>query len=374
MSCQDDTFWEADRHTLAKHAILRKYLQAWMPILSGQSARIRGGSKRVLYLDGFAGPGRYLGGEPGSPLIALDVALTHARDFPVPVRLAFIEKNPARCNALRALIERRQGEIDESHKVEVRSPICGDCSAELDKVLDQYQADGREFGPALVFFDQFGYSQVPMELIRRVMLRQTCESLLFFNWRDLNRFITDPQKAAGISRAFGTTSWRTAIHEPPRKREALLLRCYIRSLRENGRVKYSCHFAMYDSSERLLSWLVFCSNHLEGLRQMKRSMWSVDETGAFKFFDSRDPNQLQLLEGFDDTWLAHAIRREFAGREVSMPEVSHFVLTETPCHKYAGALKRLEGDCLEVVSPQEGRRSGTFVKYEGDPEFRMRFS
>jgi len=93
-----------------------------------------------------------------------------------------------------------------------------------------------------------------------------------------------------------------------------------------------------------------------------------------RFFDSRDPNQLQLLQGFDDSWLAEAIRNVFKGREVSLPDLREFVLAETPCHTYAGALKRLEGDCLEVVSAPEGRRSGAFKKYEDDPEFRMRFS
>ena len=32
-------------------------------------------NKTVNYIDGFCGPGRYKGGEPGSPLIALNVAL-----------------------------------------------------------------------------------------------------------------------------------------------------------------------------------------------------------------------------------------------------------------------------------------------------------
>ena len=34
------TTWAADPHTLAKHAILQRYLQAWFPILSRQSSAI----------------------------------------------------------------------------------------------------------------------------------------------------------------------------------------------------------------------------------------------------------------------------------------------------------------------------------------------
>lgn len=49
------TIWPLDPHSPAKHAILRRYLQACVPILG----RTHG---RVVYIDGFAGPGVYTGG------------------------------------------------------------------------------------------------------------------------------------------------------------------------------------------------------------------------------------------------------------------------------------------------------------------------
>src|SRR6266508_700443 len=65
-----ETRWEAEPHTIAKHRILRKYLAGWMPTLSSWN-------RRVLFIDGFAGPGEYLGGEEGSPVIALRTLLEH---------------------------------------------------------------------------------------------------------------------------------------------------------------------------------------------------------------------------------------------------------------------------------------------------------
>ena len=50
MTIPHDTLWEAEPHTLAKHAVLRGYLEAWFPILGSWSGRL-------LYVDGFAGPG-----------------------------------------------------------------------------------------------------------------------------------------------------------------------------------------------------------------------------------------------------------------------------------------------------------------------------
>lgn len=34
MAAPKDTIWEAEPHTLAKHTILKAYLQAWFPILT----------------------------------------------------------------------------------------------------------------------------------------------------------------------------------------------------------------------------------------------------------------------------------------------------------------------------------------------------
>jgi three-Cys-motif partner protein len=70
MATPKDTVWDIEPHTLAKHQILKNYLQAWFPILGKYSSRI-------IYLDGFSGPGRYSKGEPGSPIIALMTALDH---------------------------------------------------------------------------------------------------------------------------------------------------------------------------------------------------------------------------------------------------------------------------------------------------------
>ena len=67
VSPPSDTLWSIEPHTAAKHKILCKYLDAWLPILQSFNGRI-------IYLDGFAGPGRYIGGEPGSPLVALECA------------------------------------------------------------------------------------------------------------------------------------------------------------------------------------------------------------------------------------------------------------------------------------------------------------
>src|ERR1039457_5595519 len=116
-----DTIWPIEPHTSAKHQILRKYLDAWLPILGTYN-------KRIVYLDGFAGPGRYTGGEPGSPIVALEAALTHEAKLPGELVFLFIEKRTDRADHLSAEIAKLQ--LTPSFKVQVqRGSFAGEAAA-----------------------------------------------------------------------------------------------------------------------------------------------------------------------------------------------------------------------------------------------------
>src|SRR5688572_18293414 len=96
-----DTVWEAEPHTLAKIAILKAYLKAWLAIL-GQ----RKPGQPVLYIDGFAGPGEYTNHPEGSPLAALAAAreVIHTlgpRWAAGLLHCVFIEENEHRCENLK---------------------------------------------------------------------------------------------------------------------------------------------------------------------------------------------------------------------------------------------------------------------------------
>jgi three-Cys-motif partner protein len=101
MAALRTTRWQLEPHTRAKHEILRRYLQAWMVILS------QGRFPEILYIDGFAGPGEYIGGEAGSPIIALDTALSYRPPLQAKVHFLFVEKDPERADHLRQQIALR---------------------------------------------------------------------------------------------------------------------------------------------------------------------------------------------------------------------------------------------------------------------------
>ena len=88
-----ETIWKLEPHTEAKHEILKKYLDAWIPILAK-------GHGRVIFIDGFAGPGEYVEGEDGSPIIAINSVINHKIKITSEVCFLFIEKDKDRCDFL----------------------------------------------------------------------------------------------------------------------------------------------------------------------------------------------------------------------------------------------------------------------------------
>jgi three-Cys-motif partner protein len=358
MSDSLPTVWPADQHTLAKHRILKGYLDAWMPILANQSRKVGAVSHSIKYIDGFAGPGIYENGQKGSPVLALDAARDHSQQFHVPVEFIFIENDRARWEVLKGEIKPYQA---QPRNTIIRDPILDDCESALNRMLDEHDRSKRPFGPALVFLDQFGYSCVSMSLLKRIMSNPQCEVLTFLFWRDLNRFITDPNKVEAIRRAFGGDAWMPATELSGDKRTKLMHEIYLRSLREQGQARYVWPFSMCDSAGQLLYWLFFCSNNLHGLREMKRAMLKVDETGTFTFSDRDGLGQMALCRSIDNKELGDRISRHFAGRTVTVDEIEEYVLTETPCVNFKKPLGALERAGVgRAISPPAGRRPYTY--------------
>jgi len=361
MPDQLPTIWEATAHTFAKHQILQAYLNAWMPIMSRQSQRLGISETDLLFVDGFAGPGSYVGGKNGSPILALKSVLGHAHEFHVPVRFLFIEEVKERYAALKNTIHQYKNRAEKSPRIKSISVKQGDCETVLNKYLDDFEKAGKKLGPAFFFLDQFGYSDVSMQLIQRTMKHPQCEVFSYLNWARLNQFITDQSKWSAITNAFGGDEWKQVLQLTANKKAAFILNTYRVALKSKAGVRYVWHFAMCDKDDKLLYWLFFCTNSLRGLEEMKKAMWRVDQTGGFRFSDKDDPSQLNLFENYTDDSLAQDLILRLQEQKLTLLQVKEFVLTETPVCLYKNALKLLEEKgLLKVTNAPPGRRRGTF--------------
>ena len=350
------TVWPLEPHTRAKHEILRRYLQAWTPILT------QGGFPEIMYVDGFAGPGRYSEGEDGSPVIALQVALEQRAQIKATLRFVFVEKDDERAGVLREIVD--DLETPDNFQIEVNGGETFETA--FGRVLDSYQ--GRQLPPTFAFIDPFGWSGVPFSMIREILSYRSCEVLVNFMYEEINRFLGHPDQERNFDRFFGTDEWREGIQlVEPRRRNRFLHDLYVRQLRDAAGVSYVRSFEMRNERDVVDYYLFHATNNILGLKRMKEAMWRVDESGEFTFSDATDPNQAVLFGNeprFD--LLRRQMLAHFGGRDVSVEEIEHFVLTETAfreTHYKRQILRPLElaePPVIEAIDPPLRRRRGTY--------------
>lgn len=345
-------------HTEAKHSILRGYLGAWFPKLAWKG--------RLLFIDGFAGPGEYSKGEPGSPIIALRAALDHKADLSnCELVFVFIEENASRFANLTELIDAIElpPNIDVQMKQAAFADIIGDA-------LDDLERSG---APALVMVDPFGFEGMPMVLLKRIAGHQRSELLISFMYESVNRWLSQPQLASGFDELFGIHEWRKALNlASPRERLDFLHDLYVTQLKDAG-MTYVHSFLMLDSGNRPEYFLIFATKNIDGLKAMKRAMWRVAPSGNLQFSDATNRDQMTLFAPTPDyAQLKRQIIGHFGkGSVVSVEGIELFVVTETAfldSHYKRAILSPMEKNQeLEILETSRQRKGnyppGTILRF-----------
>lgn len=317
MTMQNETLWEITPHTKAKHEILRRYLQAWFPILNRHHGRI-------IYIDGFCGPGRYKGGEIGSPLIVLDAAITHRKEMRGELIFLFIDERKDRITHLQQELKTRS--IPTNFKV---FPKCGRFQEKLEQVFRSIEEGTGRLAPTFMFVDPFGISGIPFPTIERLLMQKGCEALITFMVDPMNRWLEHPNEGITqhIVEAFGTKECLKIANESDGRIIALRA-LYQRQL--DGVAKFVRDFEIRDCNDRILYYLFFATNNSVGHLKMKEAMRKIDPDGEFRFSDATDPNQMVLFEADITSILIKLFRDQFKEKGyISCEEVRRYVENET---------------------------------------------
>jgi len=314
----DDIIWAIEPHTEAKHNILRYYLGAWFPILATTQYRL-------LYVDGFAGPGEFYRKDgssvDGSPILALKVVKNHVLRSKLQhpkKNLVFllIEKDEGRYQNL----ERKCKEIQwpSNFDIQLRNASFEEI---FDDVLAKIEQQNKQLAPSFVFIDPFGPTGFPMSLIERLAQQPRSEVLITFNSQSLHRwYLSDPNKYRYVDEIYGSNIWLPALSIPNmRQREDYLIKTYQKVIEQLGWRGRS--FRMINKKNQTQYYLFFATSHFEGMLAMKAAMWSVAKAGDFTYSDLTNPQQLLLFdeELFDKEYshnLASQLYKNHRGQSV----------------------------------------------------------
>ena len=266
-----------------KHAILSGYV---VPFASKTGSASAG--KRVVIVDGYAGPGRYDSREAGSPaLIAAAARRLPGRN----VECLFVEKDPQLFERLRAVLD----EEDDEQVILEAWP--GTVEQHLDAVL--VRARGV---PLFLFLDPFGLG-LPVDVIAGIFARRPAgrfapatEVLFRFDANAIRRirgvlhakdYPARAGQIAALDRAAGGTWWRD--EEDPSVDSTEYVTWFMTRLLEKVCGETGCSGWIAQVRQRELVqpayYLVFLTRHRDGMEVFAEALSLAEEKWRRAVFD-----------------------------------------------------------------------------------------
>lgn len=341
----DRHFQQFQDHTLLKHLILRKYVGAW-------AAKLRRRGTTVWFVDAFAGEGQDQAGNPGSPLIAAQLAAAFEMDDLGKMRVLAIEKHEGRCERLRTVMQ----PFADRKIAYVR---CGTLAERVDQLVGYI---GEQ--PALFFLDPFGVEGLLVELLPKLLTGPQNEVFALFADVGANRLHAvlmasgrdpdaeekniraapslfeefleeDAQRARAeaerslrslratqeaseriLTEALGPGTSDALASVPEGERREWLLERYMEALRAAG-ANYVLALPVRDASSQRVYQLVYATKSAVGLRTMKEAMDSALQNATLPEA-SKDLIRAEL-RGNEDA-VVRELMRHFAGHAVRWTE------------------------------------------------------
>jgi len=332
----------------AKHDIIKNYMDRWLPIMTSSN-------KRVLYFDGFCGPGEYKNGKAGSPIIALKTALNRQHDreqiLNSDITWLFVDDKPHKIEHLEKLLS--EFEIPDNYEVI--------CKAEkfTETVEDFLEQQKRAAAPAFIFIDPFGFSHHPMDQIKDLMGFEKCEVLINFMFEFVNRFAEkEPEK---IDSLYGTKKWRQIEGE----RSHHFLDLYRNQLKTEADIEFVREFK-FQRENKPSYYLFFGTNDIKGLEKMTEVMWKIDPMSGSSISDKTYSHQSIMKEMQGPNWnqVKEAYIENFSGEVKEIEDLLNWSLIELGIPKNgikSNVLKPLEENkTIKIVDAKRGRNKGTY--------------
>lgn len=329
---------EIEPHSKAKLSVLRGYLRAYFDRLGGTVHR-RDEFKLDL-VDGFCGGGVYQDGDGllvGSPLVMLEEAqaakqrLARGRTKPLAFDFKhyFIDRQQAHAAYLNQELVNR-GHLP-SDDISIHVGEFGQLASDIIASIRRRQPRA---GRSIFLLDQCGYSDVSLQLIRRILFELPAAEVILtiavdtlFNFmRTAPRFL---RSVAPLS--LGEDQVRAWLEQRGNPGRAVVQRAFRRHVREVTGAGFDTPFFIKPAKSRRALWFVHLSRHPTARDVMIQRHW--DEDGTFEHYGPaglhmmgldalKDEPDLFRFAGDDQTRLHTALLE-------SMPPEIHALASET---------------------------------------------
>jgi three-Cys-motif partner protein len=352
----DNAFFdETTEQSRVKAAIVSKYFFAWAKVIIPTAKRM---GERIVYIDLFAGPGRYKDGTKSTPLLILEQAIADT-DMRHMLVTYFNDADGDNSDSLSRAIDRLPNVTSLHFKPQIANEIVGE------EIVREF--NNTRLAPTLFFVDPWGYKGLSLDLIGSVLKDWGCDCIFFFNYNRINMGLRNPIVEEHMNALFGKAradSLRERLEGvAPRERELTIVEELAAALKDKGG-RYVLPFAFRNErGERTSHHLIFVSKHFRGYEIMKdimaRESSSADQ-GVPSFMynpaDRRQPLLFELTRPLEE--LSEMLLREYAGRTLTLRQIyeQHSVGRPFILRNYRDVIRRLEGEDRLSVSPPAMKR------------------
>lgn len=352
----DTEFFDEPREqSQIKARIVEKYLWAWANVVIPTARKM---GNRILYIDLFAGPGRYDDGTLSTPLLVLQKAIADANMRPMLVTF-FNDRDADSAGKLQAAIDALDGVEKLKYKPRVSNEIVGE---EIEKKLA-----GIKLVPTFFFVDPWGYKGLSLGLIKSVLQNWGSDCVFFFNYNRVNMGLNNQAVRQHMDALFGADRAERLRDEiaglDPDDRESLIVEELCEALRQKGAAYVLPFTFKNEKGSRTSHHLIFATKNFKGYEIMKGIMAkesSEHHQGVASFEYSPASERFPILHGLSQPLdaLQGTLLRDFAGENLTMRQVyeRHCVGTPFIDSNYKRALAALEAQGKIRVEPPATER------------------
>lgn len=354
-----DDFFEVPRpHTVVKAELVAKYFEPWSRIIRKRT------TGRMVYLDLFAGPGRFGDGTPSTPLLVLARAVDDP-ELSRRIQLVLNEGDEGHAAALRAEIAAFPGVERLTYPPRI---LCDRVGTETVPALRHARSC-----PTLSFVDPYGVAGLTQNLLHSLYSGWGCDCIFFLNYSRLTRDLQHPYMAANVQALLGegkTSALRAAVsgHDPGSRRRKILAAVEA-SLAAEGALVHRLGLAR-DGADALPFYVFFVTKNATALGVMKEIMARVGRSDAdgvpdFEYRPQR-PQQGSLFAPRALDRLKDSLLESYAGTSLAVADVvarhtGSLAGREFVAQNYKSALLELETcgriECCPSLA-QRPRRNG----------------
>ena len=363
----DNSFFEEQKEqSLVKSTIVSKYFNVWSNVIISTQKRYPEYSQKIMYIDLFAGPGRYKDGTQSTPLIVLTNAIANP-DLRERLVVIFNDKDENNSQELEKTIAEIRGIETLKYEPKVYNDEVGE---EIVKMFESMKLI-----PTLFFVDPWGYKGLSLRLVNSVIKDWGCDAIFFFNYTRINMGVNNKAVAEHMEALFGKERALLLrdklVDKKSQERELFIIEELCQALKEYG-AEFILPFRFKnDRGKRTSHHLIFVSKHFRGYEIMKdimarESSKNTQGVPSFEYnpadFLSRQSFLFMLSRPLDD--LKNDLMIKFEGQRLTMQEIYQRHNVNTPYIKknYKDVLCELynEGSIKAINSNGKPPRKDTF--------------